>query len=251
MINLIKDKIKQKLFVSDVKRMKEKGRIPDQEISIRRLKKLGFVPSLIFDVGAYHGEFSQLCFDIWPATEITAFEALENKIENLRSLFKNEKFSVQEGIIGDRNEDGVLFYADETASSVLKSEEVFNKKVVVKQKMITLDSFINASDSRIPDFLKVDTQGFEFQVLKGMEQHLSKVKILLLELNFIEVYDNVKLAHEVITYLSGFGFVPYDICEIHRRPLDNALFQIDFIFTQKDFFLREDKRWDVIQQFTA
>lgn len=145
----------------------------------------------------------------------------------------------------------MLFYADETVPSVLKSEEVFNKKDMVKQRKITLDSFINVSGGSVPDFLKVDTQGYEFQVLKEMEQHLSKVKILLLELNFIEVYDNVKLAHEVIAYLSDFGFVPYDICEIHRRPLDNALFQIDFIFTQKEFFLREDKRWDIKQQFTA
>lgn len=250
MINLIKEKILQRFFGSDIMRMKEKGRIPDQEISMRKLKKLGFEPSLIFDVGAYHGDFSKLCFNIWQSTEIVAFEALENKIENLRSLFKNREFRVQEGIIGDRNADDVLFYADETASSVLKSLEVFNKKDLVKQRMISLDSFINVSGGSVPDFLKVDTQGFEFQVLKGMEQHLSKVKILLLELNFIEVYDNVKLAHEVIAYLSGFGFVPYDICEIHRRPLDNALFQIDFIFTQKDFFLRKDKRWDVKQQFT-
>lgn len=58
------------------------------------VKKLGFEPSLIFDVGAYHGDFSQLCFDIWPATKITAFEALENKIYNLRSLFKNSQFRV-------------------------------------------------------------------------------------------------------------------------------------------------------------
>ena len=70
--------------------------------------------------------------------------------------------------------------------------------------------------------------------MKGCETYLSRVSILLIECNFLEIYQNVKLAGELIAYLGGFGFVIYDVSEIHRRPLDNTLVQMDFVFVKQD-----------------
>lgn len=242
-MNFLKEKIRARLFGGDVRRMIAKNKIPDQAVSLRRLQQLGFSPASIFDVGAYHGDFSELCFQVWPETRIYAFEALSGKIEGLRNRFNPARFEVVEGIIGQENRDEVAFYADETASSVLSSEEVVSRKNIVTQKMRTLGSFIPAAGIPAPSLLKIDTQGYEYQVLKGCGEHLDAIEVLLLELNFIEVYENVHLAHEVIQFLASRNFVIYDICEIHRRPLDYALFQIDFLFVKQDSFLRADKRW--------
>lgn len=234
-----------RLLGGDLKRLIAQNRVPDQVISMRRLKKLGFSPDLIFDVGAYHGEFASTCFEIWPETRIVLFEALKTKIPLLGQKFKGKNVQIVEGIVGAAIQDDITYFADETASSVLQSEEVYHAKQVVQQKMITLDSYINNSGLKAPNFLKIDTQGYEYPILQGMGRNLADVEVILLELNFIEVYYHVKLAHEVIALLSDYNFVIYDICEIHRRPLDQALFQIDFIFVKKDSFLRSDKKWDV------
>jgi FkbM family methyltransferase len=243
-MNWIRQKIEAKLYSGDVKRMVARNKIPDQRTSFERLKELGFSPELTFDIGAYHGDFSNMCLEIWPETTIYAFEALKDKIAPLKKRFTSDKVKVIEGIIGQEDKEAINFYADETASSVLASEEVNTEKKIVSQKMMRLDSFIKSENLKPPTLLKIDTQGYEFEILQGCGEILNSIEVILLELNFLEVYQNVKLAHEVIAFLGNHNFVIYDICEIHRRPLDMALFQIDFLFIKKDNSLREDKRWD-------
>lgn len=220
-----------------------KGKIPDHRVSLGRLKNLGFNPELIFDIGAYHGDFTQMCIKLWPDAKVVAFEALPDKIQLLHSKFNSQNIRIIEGIVGQEMSDDITFFADETSSSVLQSQE-FTPKKRLKQKMFTLDQFIDKHALNAPDILKIDTQGYEYQILKGFEKNLKSVKVILLELNFIEVYQDVRLAHEIIQLLADNGYVIYDICEIHRRPLDMALFQIDFIFLKQHSHFRSDKRWD-------
>lgn len=239
----IKNKIRTKLFGGDVKRLIAQHKLPDVGMSILRLKSLGIYPKLIFDVGAYHGDFIELCLKIWPDSEIVAFEALEDKIELLQKKFSGKNLKIVESLIGDIDQDNVKFYADENASSALFSEEVNTKKRVLTKPMMKLDTYISANNLKAPNFLQIDTLSFEYQILKGVENNLSSIEVILLQLNFIEVFHEVKLAHEVIEYLRRFGFVIYDVCDIHRRPLDNALWQIDFLFIKQDSPLRANKRW--------
>jgi len=42
--------------------------------------------------------------------------------------------------------------------------------------------------------------------------------------------------------MTTIGFVAYDILEVHRRPLDRALNQIDIVFVRNDSPLIADKR---------
>jgi FkbM family methyltransferase len=236
-----------KMYGSDMNRMIMASKIPDQKVSLTRLKSIGFSPLLIFDVGGYKGEFSEMCLEIWNGAEVHLFEGLPDKIGPLREKFKGLKVRVNECLVGDKDASEVQFYADETASSVLYSEEVNYKKQLVTQSMCCLDSYISSHGNIVPDILKIDTQGFEYSVLKGSETYLSRIPVLLIECNFLEIYQNVKLAGELIAYLGGFGFVIYDVSEIHRRPLDNALVQMDFVFVKHDSVWRQDKRWELPQ----
>lgn len=244
-MNIIKDYINNKMFGGDIKRLIERNKIPNPVVSLKRLNNLGFKPNLIFDIGAYKGSFAETCLSIWPNCRLVLFEALKDKIPFLVSKFSGKNAHIVEGIIGDSNMEKVLYFSDETASSVLESKEIYTKKQVITQNMITLDSYIQSTGISAPNFLKIDTQGFEYQILKGAEKNIPSIEVFLLELNFLEVYYNVRLAHDVIAYLDTFGFVMYDICEIHRRPLDQALFQIDFLFVHKNSFLRKNKDWDI------
>lgn len=239
----VKDKIRIKLFGSDVKRLISQNRLPDVERSLLRLKQSGVNPKRIFDVGAYQGEFIESCFKIWPDCEIVAFEALPEKIEILHKKFSGKNIQIVETMVGNEDKEDVMFYADENASSALFSDEVNTKKKLLRCKMMKLDTYISDNKVISPDFLQIDTLSFEYQILKGIESNLKNVEVILLQVNFIEVFHEVRLADTVIEYLSKFGFVIYDICDIHRRPLDNALWQIDFLFVKRESYLRSNKRW--------
>ncbi len=51
------------------------------------------------------------------------------------------------------------------------------------------------------------------------------------------------LLAEVLEFMNVHNFVAYEILELHRRLIDNALIQIDIFFLRKDSFLLADKRF--------
>jgi hypothetical protein len=65
---------------------------------------------------------------------------------------------------------------------------------------------------------------------------------MIIELSLIEINAGAPLLDEALSFMRGAGFVAYDILEIHRRPLDGAMNQIDILFLREDSPLRADKR---------
>lgn len=96
---------------------------------------------------------------------------------------------------------------------------------------------------RSPDLLKLDVQGYELEVLKGAEQSLPHIRVILAEVNLLDIHQNVPLLAEIVSWLNERDWVAYDICGLTRRPLDRALWQADFIFVPRHSPLRTDKRW--------
>lgn len=235
MIELIKNKLKG-YFIDNLA-------IPNFQKSLHRLKELGFKPNTVYDIGAYKGDFARLCLGLWDETKVVCFEPLEAQYKILSQWSKDEKrIKVIHGLLGEEDKDNVKFNENETASSVL-NESVSKDFKTGFHKMRKLDSCIKEFNLPIPNLLKIDTQGYEYQILKGFSENLEKVEVVIAELNHIDIHENVKLAEEVIGLLYAHGFVIYDIVEIHRRPFDNAIWQTDFMFVKKDSFLRKNKQW--------
>ncbi len=234
MINKIKQIIKN-LLINDFQ-------IPSIEKSLEHLNSKGFYPDTIYDIGAYKGDFTMLCRRIWSNSQIVCFEPLSSQIPILKDISqKHKNIFVIEGLVGEEKKI-VEFNEAETASSCLKEHNNQEFKLTQKQ-MNTLDNFVLDFKLYPPNFLKIDTQGYEFQILQGASNLLWNIDVILVELNFMDIHKEVCLADEVILFLKGFDFVLYDIAEIHRRPLDNLIWQTDFIFVKKDSFLRKDKKW--------
>jgi hypothetical protein len=130
----------------------------------------------------------------------------------------------------------------ETASSVLE-EHIQQSAPVKSHPMRTVDRVVRDRGASPPDFLKLDVQGYELEVLKGAEESLNSLQVILAELNFLDIHKNVPLVSEVIAWLDERGWVAYDVCGLTRRPLDGALWQADLIFVPKDSPLRTNKAW--------
>lgn len=223
--------------------------IVNSETALIRIAKLGFNPNLIFDVGAYQGDFTKFCFRLWPNTEVACFEVLPHKLSELRQLVDwNPAIKVFPMLLGATSRDQVPFYQlgknAETASSVLNT---YNPLDVSPQyyPMHTVDEIVTDNlNGRVPDLLKIDVQGYELEVLKGAENNLDKIQVILAEVNLLDLYKDAPLLAELITWLDARNWVTYDICGFWRRPLDQALWQADFIFVQREHFLRTDKRYE-------
>lgn len=233
--------MKDFLVTSIKNNIKSRLNIPSQKNSLNLLKELGFTPKTVYDIGAYKGDFAKLVSNTWNEPTIYCFEVLESAIKDIEKIKVNATIKIIPSLAGSQNLESIPFHEAETASSIL-SEHFHQDFPVHNFPMTRLDTWSN-KNGVYPDLIKIDTQGYEYQVLMGCEDIIENVQVIIAELNFLDIHKDVILVSEIISYLKSKNFVPFDICELHRRPLDNVLWQVDFVFCKEDSFLRTDKRW--------
>jgi FkbM family methyltransferase len=78
--------------------------------------------------------------------------------------------------------------------------------------------------------LKVDTQGFEAEVLKGAKQTLSRVRGLQLELSLVPLYSGQVLLPELMAEITSLGFELWASCPAFCDARSGRLLQVDATF---------------------
>lgn len=75
---------------------------------------------------------------------------------------------------------------------------------------VALDEVLEAEDA--PDFIKIDTQGAELEILRGAENLLrANAPIVLTETWCAEVYKDIPLTHDVMAFMSKLGYQVFDL----------------------------------------
>ncbi len=225
------------------KKLKEKLGVPAQENTFKRLKKLGYQPKLVLDIGAYEGNWAESFLTVFPEAKILMLEGQEGKRNLLQQkTAANKHLYFQIALLGSA-ENKVEFNIYETASSVLKENNETGAKTEIRT-LTTLDKAIINTPFTKADFIKIDTQGYELEILKGAEKTMQQAEFILLEVSLIDIYENCPMVAEIMAFMQSKGFVLYDICSLMRRPYDNALFQSDFLFVKETSPFRAAKQWD-------
>jgi hypothetical protein len=82
----------------------------------------------------------------------------------------------------------------------------------------TLDDYCKSSEIARIDLLKIDTQGFEVEVLRGSDRMLASDGIILVlaEVQFAEVFEGGATFCDVQQFLARYGFVPVSIYDVHH-----------------------------------
>jgi FkbM family methyltransferase len=212
---------------------------PDMRFGLESLASRGFNPSIILDIGAFEGSWSKMAMDIWSEAKFVLVEANPAKAALLRDDARLKNAVLVESLLGPIDVPEVTFHVMESGSSVFEEHSGVDRRPI-KLRQRTLDSVTRDFD-RV-DFIKIDVQGYELEVLKGGQQTLAKAQAILVELSLIEINQGAPLLAEALSFMNAVGFVAYDILEFHRRPLDGAMNQIDVLFVREGSPLRADKR---------
>lgn len=156
---------------------------------------------IIFDVGSrYDSEY--LNFN----GEVHYFDPINNFIESLKlKPNHNTKSYFNNFALG--NDTTTLYYYP-------RYQSFFNRIISVgvddspNKLLLNIkkgENYINEHNIKNIDFLKIDTEGFEFNVIKGFGNYLKNIKIIQFEYGGTFLDNNIKLI-EVIDYLRQFGF---------------------------------------------
>lgn len=216
--------------------------VPETDSALARVARIGFAPRTIVDVGANRGDFARACLRAWPTATVLCVEPLDACVAKLRAAATvDRRIRVHPVLVGAEERAAVLLHEADVASSVLV-EHAPNAFPTSTHRMRTIDAIV-AEHGQGCEFLKLDTQGYELEALRGAERTLPDVQLLLAEVNFLDLHREVPLVATLIAWLAERGFVAYDICGLMRRQLDGALWQADMMFVPEDSPLRRDKRW--------
>ena len=173
-----------------------------QQKKIIKLINNKFTKSIvIFDIGAHHGETIKLFLKKLRVKKIYSFEASPNNYKVLKKkIYKNylKKVDIYNFGIGDKISKSYINQAVESSSSTMnelnknskylkrklkilniKDNENFYRKIPIQ--ILTLDSFIQQHDIQNIDLLKIDTEGYEFNVLKGASKYIDRINLIYFE----------------------------------------------------------------------
>jgi FkbM family methyltransferase len=217
--------------------------VPDMERSLLNMKRNGFRPRTIIDVGAYTGEWTRMCLRLFPEARVLMIEPQDRLREGLEKMARADgRLQFSPVLVGESAQTAVPFYEAETASSIfLESEKT--KTATAMLPMTTIDDVTAGTEFQAADFIKLDVQGAELLALEGATRTLRATEAALMEVNLLEIYAGVPLFHETAAFMAERGFRVYDICSFMRRPLDGALWQADVIFVKASSPLVGSKKW--------
>lgn len=196
---------------------------------------------LVLDVGAADGGYGTSLRKFGYTGRIVSFEPLSASFESLTAIIKDDPaWTAHHLALGAESGSATINIASNRASSsfrpMLDSHRAATPAVdFVAQETVTVSRLDDLDDEHLTSarrpFLKVDTQGFEREVLAGATNLISRCVGLQLELSFIPLYDGGMLVDEAVAWAYDQGFHLVNIEQGYAAPSGEIL-QVDGVFVR-------------------
>jgi len=197
----------------------------------------------LLDVGANTGQYASLMRHIGYTGKIVSFEPLSTAFVVLKqNAATDEAWRCENFALGQSDESRVIHVSANSYSSSLldilpshiaydaASQYVGEETINIKRLDDLFSSYCQPHDIVM---LKIDTQGFEKNVLEGAGESLKKITLLQLEISVEPLYDKEVLFVEMVNYLQEAGFELFTLENGIRHPESGKLLQVDGIFVNK------------------
>jgi len=197
--------------------------------------------NVVLDIGANTGQFARNLLDSTFDGRIVSFEPLSfAHCELVRQARHNTRWTIAPRIaIGDRNgrvtvnvsanavSSSILPMLETHLSAAANSQYVTTEEVDLRQLDTVAAEYITNGD-RV--YVKLDVQGFEYQVLQGAKHFLSKVVGVQIELSLVPLYQGDHLLVPMIHEMEERGFELWSLAPGFVDPSTGRLLQVDGIF---------------------
>lgn len=216
----------------------------------------------IFDIGANNGSSIYDFKSWWPESTIHCFEPQHEcyaSLEKTAAEFDKGSIYINMSAVGNTTSKNASFYTHDINSGISgfnkininsndsikindlheKGEAEINKYTEMlnhnrEVEIIRLDEYIDAIDPNLHiDFLKIDTQGYEPEVLDGLGDKLKNVDVILTELMFFDFYERSLSFSDIEKYLLKYNFKMYDISHLSKNPMNGRTDWIDVIYVNE------------------
>lgn len=214
--------------------------LPSWARTLRVLQRRGFAPATVFDIGVGYGTFP--LYRAFPNAFYHLVDPARESRAYMQRLSRRLRCEIHSVALGDRDAEVALEVRADIQESTLL-EEVGPRQVrrIDRVSMRRFDSLFGPIAR--PSLCKIDVQGAELMVLRGMTERLAEIDALVIETSTIATVKGGAEVHDVVRFLGDHGFALADIVGLRRRPLDDATAQLDLMFVPQDAGPRSDRRW--------
>lgn len=203
------------------------------------------------DVGANSGQTIEFVNRIFRNATIYSFEPTSTLVTDLKRKYGHSKQIHIEQLALSDNNGQIEFYQSEFSptNSCLEPNaaiyEKFNQPLAatlansskISVPCMKLDDWYNTKqDIDIIDIVKIDTQGFEYNVIKGgIETLKNHVKLLYFEIQYLEFYKDATPFYKTFELLYENGFYFYCYLSSNKNS-KYQLIESDVLFVNRKFF---------------
>jgi len=197
------------------------------------------------DVGAHRGEWASGLRRVGFRGRIVSFEPAPETYRALeRASSADPEWLIRRLALGAADEQRELNITRETTLASFRSTSAAGKKYLRDyQDVERVDAVeVRRLDSVFPDcvrglenpraLLKLDTQGWDLEVLRGAEMTLARVVAVQIELALVPLYEGAPMYLEALLRLEDLGYVPTGFFPV--GGLDAArVFEVDCVLRRR------------------
>lgn len=188
---------------------------------------LNYEPKVIYDIGSAVLWWTKAAKTVWPQAHVLAFEA----VLELKEFYDSVGIDYALEVCSDVDDKEVIFYEHpvlfggnsyykENSKYSAAADNIYNKESEHIRKTVTIDTLIERHNFPLPDMVKIDVQGAELDILKGMPKALSNVKHLIVELQHVEYNIGAKQLEQSIPFIESLGFKLAPSSTIYKNNLN-------------------------------
>lgn len=243
MVRLIKRLIKKVLAFIDIVAFKRTSRVyvagGESYNIIARLTKSR--TPVIIDGGAHLGDAVIAIGAVLQDATFHCFEPDPALVDELHSTFREKRnVNIVHAALG--NIPGKAMFninVSKPTNSLLPTSETLQSDIKglcqlerqVEVDVTTVDEYCRNQGLGQVDVLKLDLQGYDYLALQGAAETLKRVKVVLVEVLFTEIYQGCGLFPDIIILMRDAGFNLYTLCGLQYGD-DDKLLWADAIFVK-------------------
>jgi FkbM family methyltransferase len=200
------------------------------------LAKLGGPFVSVFDVGGNVGDFAKAAYMAWPDAQIHSFEPLQDVAEE--SMTKAQKrWIVHPFAIGARHDRSLIYRSlVQHSASTMREPGPVRPSLGIKDAyrgvpvtVVPLDDWVEFAVA--PCLVKIDVEGYEWDVLEGAPGVLNVATCVVLEVqNDPGIFKGSSEVHELDGILNYHGLRFAGLAGAYQHPTTGRVLQYDGVW---------------------
>jgi len=199
--------------------------------------------NVVLDVGANTGQYAEHLREIGYQGKILSFEPLKEAFKTLEKKASTDPvWKVYNFALGSEESKLDIHVAESSASSSLfdATENLISlhpTSRVVEKDTVQVKCLDSLFEELCPDgsnvFLKIDTQGYEKEVLFGAQGSLNRIEMIQVEMSFVPLYEGQTLFEELYRWLCEHGYRLSCFEGAWWDPKTGDMMQVDGVFQRE------------------